>query len=1053
MPGCPTLKGLRLSREAKVEFELGRLIMNVLEKHGFVFEGVRFGSVEPQYPVDRKRADLVLFLADGRPILVIETKRKYERSERGRIRSVVEQRIDPMSRKVIEQALGYAVMLGAPFFATTNGRVFALFATPERGIPFSIERHRIFLEEITLSEEFAEELLSMLAKLCVRAPVSITPLDWTFIMRLRSFVNWLSDMIAPRIRDRLKVDEEFRGLYEEFCRKTGCKPDPLQLAKEMAYILMNKVVFYKILERYYPQLGRHRLNPISAPDANTYLHILYSFFRKAVEITRNFEPVFFTGIYDEVVIPDDEIVLETINAFIEDMDRYRLEELSSDIVGFIYEELIPAEERHKFGQFYTPPAIAELIVKWAVREPNDLVLDPGCGSGTFLIKAYGQLLRLKGYMEPTERAHREILSQLYAVDINPFPLHLTALNLASRYIRAPVTEMNTILSDFFKLAPGQLAPMPYVVKTPAGEVERSIELPYFDAVVGNPPYTRWTEIPDETKEAIRHVLGDLLTRYGLTAQVSRGVEPGIYIHFIMHAFRFLKPGGRLGIIISDSWLQTDYGVNFGRFLLENFKIKALIDISVRVFPIPLIGSCILLLEKPREGEDVRENEVVFIYLSVPEGGKFDVDEILRVIEEPEEAPPHYIVRVMRQGDIPRDQKWINFIFRPEDVLEELEQKTIKMGELFEASRGNYKYAIWALSRGRRPDIGAKGFFYLTEERARALGLTDYIYPAITSARYAKWFTFTKADWEALRERGSPCYFFMCHKPKDDLPDNVKEYIRWGEPVCPRCGSENIEEVGAPEFRCQDCGARFTKCITRIPDARGGGRICSQALACREREKQKEHFYGWYDLGGVEEAPIMAIYQSRYKTRFFWCKYPAVTYHAIITFIPKAELSEIQLKALLAYLNSSFTQLYIEARGRTTGAVGPIALEARQAQEIPVIDPRELDEEALRELAALFDKLERRARELGGADRRENIMELWDTVIAEIDYKVAEVLGLPKALADVARQLAKTMMERRLARAREARPRVIRGEEEPRLRRSRRRREETQRGVPLNSFMR
>lgn len=43
-----------------------------------------------------------------------------------------------------------------------------------------------------------------------------------------------------------------------------------------------------------------------------------------------------------------------------------------------------------------------------------------------------------------------------------------------------------------------------------------------------PPYTRWTEIPDETKKLIRQHLGKLMKGYGLTPQVSRGVEPGIY---------------------------------------------------------------------------------------------------------------------------------------------------------------------------------------------------------------------------------------------------------------------------------------------------------------------------------------------------------------------------------------------------------------------------------------------------------------------------------------------------------------------------------------------
>jgi len=179
------------------------------------------------------------------------------------------------------------------------------------------------------------------------------------------------------------------------------------------------------------------------------------------------------------------------------------------------------------------------------------------------------------------------------------------------------------------------------------------------------------------------------------------------------------------------------------------------------------------------------------------------------------------------------------------------------------------------------------------------------------------------------------------------------------------------------------------------------------------------------------APILAIRQARYKTRFIWNKINAVTYDAIITFIPRGEvkLTETQIKALLAYLNSSFVQLYIESEGRTTGAVGPIGLEVRHAEKMPIIDVSNLNENNLRELADLFDKLDSEARRLGGADKRENIIKLWDTTIVEIDYKIADILGLSRELADGSRALAKIMMERRLQRAQEARPQAIRGEEE------------------------
>jgi len=67
-------------------------------------------------------------------------------------------------------------------------------------------------------------------------------------------------------------------------------------------------------------------------------------------------------------------------------------------------------------------------------------------------------------------------------------------------------------------------------------------------------------------------------------------------------------------------------------------------------------------------------------------------------------------------------------------------------------------------------------------------------------------------------------------------------------------------------------------------------------------------------------------------------------------------------------------------GRTTGAVGPIGLEVKHTEEIPIININGLNEDNLRELADLFDRLESEARKLGGADKRENIMKLWDTII-------------------------------------------------------------------------
>jgi len=600
-------------------------------------------------------------------------------------------------------------------------------------------------------------------------------------------------------------------------------------------------------------------------------------------------------------------------------------------------------------------------------------------------------------------------------------------------VLAPVTDLNVIETDFFKIIPGQTLLLPYKIQTPEGPKQRKINVPTgFDAVFGNPPYTRWVEIPDDVKNNIKERVGQQLTKYNLHADVARGKEPGIYIHFIIWAREFLKPGGRLGMIISDSWLQTDYGVDFGRYLLENYKVKALIDISARVFPVPLIGTCILLLEKPAEGEDIGENDVAFMYLNIPKEGSLKVSDILEAVTEPEEAKTRYLIKTYKQKEIPRDVKWINLIFNAEEILSVIRYSTIPAKEFFECSYGNASYLYLASTgkvKGPR-NLGTKGFFYFSEERVHQWKLHDYVYPAITSSRYVVNFTFTQDDWRALRDGGSDCYFFMCHKPREELPENVLKYIEWGE----------------------------TECRTRIRETRGGGKPCSQAQACQEREKHKEYFYGWYDLGGVVNAPIIAVRQARYKTRFIWNKVNAVTYDAIIAFIPRNELklAENQLKALLAYLNSSFTQLYIESIGRTTGAVGPIGLEAKYAEELPILDVRGLDDSAVNELASLFDKLDAEARRLGGADKRENIEALWDTVITEIDEKICQILNISPMLASAAKTLARIMMERRLARAEEAKREAIKGREEeitlerPKRRRTRKKVKQRQ-GSSLNEF--
>ena len=946
-------------KEALVEEELYHLIRTILEKHGSKLNGIEFGKLQPQHSVNGGIADLVLPFADGKHFLVIECKRKI--SKPSGIQTIRD--FDIFGSNVLNQALNYAMRLGTLAFATTNGSRLALFRTPKAGEPFRIDTHRLLvLDPFELEEKSVEELLSFLSKWHTGVPVRLVEIDWFFISRLRSFVDFLSKSFKP-VMKKLASDKATSKKLEDFSKKVGGVTTE-QLARETAYLLMNKIIFYKILERHY---DLPKLKPISAPDGKYFIQFLKGYFEKAIQVTGDFEPLFLTEFYDDIPLPDVDYIFDELNSFIEEMDTYQLEEIGSDVVGYIYEELIPDEERHRLGQFYTPPPIAELIVKWALRSPEDVILDPAVGSGTFLVKAYQRLMELKTEQhkkskEPADSGaiHKEILSQLYADDINPFPAHLTSMNLAMRNVQYPTSEMNIIVEDFFNLRSRTDVFAPYVMKTPKGEVRRHVTIPTFDAVVANPPYTRGVEITDKTQKSINISIGELLKKHKLSGGI--GKETGIYVYFMMHALEFLKKHGRLGMIVSNSWLQSDYGINFGNFLLDHFKVKAVVDFNQRLFRIPLVATCVLLLEKEKNPKERSKNKTVFLYLNT----EAKVEEILDALDNPEGWKAKFLINIVKQGDLPTDQKWIKKFFDTDEIETVILESplTALATVLFEPRYGNM---LGVTARG---GTGADRFFYLPKQDVKKWNISDtYLSPVLVRSRYSKSFTFTQDDWKRLKNAGKPCYAFVCHKPRNSLPQRVKEFIRWGE----------------------------TTELVRVKSGEEP-KTAIESMASISREKDKKHFFGWYDLGGVLIAPIFASRRAQYHHRFVVSKNPDLAIDdGFITFIPREELSETQLTTVLACLNSDIGRFFVEIYGRSTGG-GVIELDDKSAGKIPTLNCKKIPDKETKVLSGLFNKLEAETRLIGEAETQESLARL-QPILDEIDMKIAEILGLKAALLE------------------------------------------------------
>lgn len=164
----------------------------------------------------------------------------------------------------------------------------------------------------------------------------------------------------------------------------------------------------------------------------------------------------------------------------------------------------PSEERHNFGQYFTDSDVVDLILKFCLKHESDKILDPSCGSGTFLVRAYQHKKLMNKRL-----SHEERLETIWGNDIAKFPASLSIINLAINDLSVDQNYPNIIKEDFFNIKVGTdgidlEAWRESVAQTLSGK-ERSLVYPkQFDAIVGNPPYTRQEEIAELAPEDVEY---------------------------------------------------------------------------------------------------------------------------------------------------------------------------------------------------------------------------------------------------------------------------------------------------------------------------------------------------------------------------------------------------------------------------------------------------------------------------------------------------------------------------------------------------------------------
>ncbi|MCA1575849.1 MAG: SAM-dependent methyltransferase [Acidobacteria bacterium] len=554
-------------------------------------------------------------------------------------------------------------------------------------------------------------------------------------------------------------------------------------------------------------------------------------------------------------------------------------------------------EKRRLGQFFTTDDVADIILKFCLRDATDKVLDPSCGDGVFLLRAYQQ----KRLLNPP-LSHEQLLSTIWGVELAESPARVAANRLAAN---APnQTSPNVLQTDFFELRAGDGFP---------GD---------FDAIVGNPPYTRQesiTQIAPRVAVYKDKLINNALYLHGKKmADLSR--RAGLHTYFFVHGTKFLRPRGRFGFMVANSWLDVEYGRGLQEFFLQNYKIVAIIESKVeRWFEQADVNTCIVILERCDDEQERNENLVSFARLKKPLehfiplahevsdtqlGRLVAIEDLRQTILDHAHFYEDDELRVYpkKQGELLREgynartstytgSKWGKYIRAPKVFFSILNKNRDLLVQLQSLAR--VRFGI---------KTGANEFFYLTPQEAERLKIeAEFLRPVIFSLKEVKGY---RLDRSKLSN-----HIIVCHKRKTELKlTHLLAHINGGEQ------------------------ARYHErptCASRGADS-------------------------WYMLAANwPYAPLIFPAKIGERMPVFLNDgvYEDKKLYGITPFKPA------DTKLLAALLNSTLSRFFVEFSARQlTGAQAIADIDVKVVESLSIIDPKIISETQRAELIAAFDRL-------------------------------------------------------------------------------------------------
>jgi hypothetical protein len=339
---------------------------------------------------------------------------------------------------------------------------------------------------------------------------------------------------------------------------------------------------------------------------------------------------------------DDRVLTEIIRNLYYPDSPYEFSVLPADILGQVYEQFLgkvirltaghqakvedKPEVKKAGGVYYTPTYVAEFIVDEtvgrllegkSVKEASTVkILDPACGSGSFLLGAYQYLLDWHrqqyekdgpdkhkkvlyrgpsgGWRLTASERRRILLNSIFGVDIDNQAVEVTKLSLLLKVLDGETGESLTAQLRMFheralpdlgsNIKCGNSLVVPdYQLGQQMGfldedEMYRINAFDWggedgfpdivggggFDVVIGNPPYVR--------QESLAEVKDYMQTHYK-----SYQSTADLYVYFMEKALTLLRAGGSFSFIVSSSFLKTTYADGLRKFMTQNAAVIRIVD--------------------------------------------------------------------------------------------------------------------------------------------------------------------------------------------------------------------------------------------------------------------------------------------------------------------------------------------------------------------------------------------------------------------------------------------------------------------------------------------